>query len=88
MNESDEWSRENFFSMIEKAVKPQFFLLTASFLLCVDSALVLSGGAGIRDYIATNGGMSLAIGIKCTLIFICFSGAVSLAFPILEGLTK
>lgn len=81
MTESDEFSRESFFSMVEKAVNPQFFLLTTSFVLFVDWALVYFCGFGARDVAGGSPPVSIALAMKITLAFLAFSGLTSLVVP-------
>ncbi|MDM8359660.1 hypothetical protein [Pandoraea communis] len=86
MTEADEFSKEGFFSMIEKAVKPQFFLLTLSFALFVDSCLVYFSSMGFKDIVAGASPINAAIAIKIMLIFLAFSGLVSMILPFAQAL--
>lgn len=88
MAESDEFSRENFFSMIEKAFKPQIFLLAVGFGLFMDSTLVYFCGGGIRDVETGGNALSVSLAIKVTLAFIAFSGVVSMAMPFVDGTAR
>ncbi|HDR9128373.1 TPA: hypothetical protein QDB31_005468 [Burkholderia vietnamiensis] len=86
MADSDEFSKEGFFSMIEKAFKPQFFLLTLCFALFIDSALVYFCGVGFKDAGGGANSLSMSLGIKITLAFLAFSGLVSMILPFVHGL--
>ncbi|AOJ08426.1 hypothetical protein [Burkholderia mayonis] len=87
MAESSEFSKESFLSMIEKAVKPQFFLLTISFVLFVDAALAYFCGAGLLDVEAVKNSITASLAIKISLAFLGFSGLVSMVLPFAESLS-
>lgn len=88
MAESDEFSKDGFFSMIEKAVQPQFFFLILSFALFIDSTLVYFCGNGFRDVEASGNPLGVSLGVKITLAFLGFSGMVSIILPFVEGLSR
>lgn len=67
--------------MLEKAVKPQFFLLVSSSLIFTNSVLAYFSGESIRDILTCNGGLNALLAIKIVLIFVVFSGLVSLMLP-------
>ncbi|MFP6558118.1 hypothetical protein WJ542_07285 [Paraburkholderia sp. B3] len=75
------FSREQFLSLLEKATKPQFFLLSASFLLFADAALSYFSGFGVRDAIGGSDVFGAALALKILLIFIAFSGVANLVIP-------
>lgn len=81
MADSNEFSRESFFSMVEKAVNPQFFLLMTSFALFADWALAYFGGFGARDIASGASAFNVALAVKLTLAFLAFSGLTSLVLP-------
>lgn len=78
---ADDVSREKFFSMLEKAVRPQFFMLITSFLIFADCALVHFAGFGIRDVEKSAGGFNVSLALTLLLIFVAFSGFASMALP-------
>ena len=81
MADSNEFSRESFFSMVEKAVNPQFFLLMTSFALFADWALAYFWGFGARDIASGASAFTVALAVKLTLAFLAFSGLTSLVLP-------
>lgn len=88
MSASEDLSKEKFFSMLEKSVKPQFFLLVASFVVFFDSMMVYFSGIGLIGLQAEGSGLSLALGLKLLIGFTIFSGLVSLVFPFLFGIVR
>lgn len=81
MADSDDFSREKFFSMVEKAVNPQFFLLMTSFALFADWVLAYFWGFGARDIASGASAFTVALAVKLTLAFLAFSGLTSLVLP-------
>ncbi|MGG1944690.1 hypothetical protein AB1286_07765 [Trinickia sp. NRRL B-1857] len=77
-------SLDKFLSMLEKAVRPQFFLLAASFLFFSDSMLAYFSGASIKDIIIEGGKFDISLALEVALIFVAFSGLVSLILPTLK----
>ncbi|MDR6388429.1 hypothetical protein [Paraburkholderia phenoliruptrix] len=74
---------DKFLSMLEKAVRAQFFLLATSFLFFLDSVATYFSGVGIRDIVQGGGRFDMSLALEVALIFVAFSGLISLVLPTL-----
>ncbi|NWD66965.1 hypothetical protein HX870_05045 [Pseudomonas gingeri] len=82
MSGSVELSKEELFSLVEKAVKPQFFLLIFSFVLLFDASLVRFHHVGLFE-LGTSNLSTSTVGITLILTFLAFSGLASMILPFL-----
>ncbi|PQV44255.1 hypothetical protein [Paraburkholderia sp. BL21I4N1] len=83
MTVANNLSMDKFLSMLEKAVRPQFFLLATSFLFFLDSMAAYFSGVGIKDIVEGGGRFDVSLALEVALIFVAFSGLISLVFPTL-----
>ncbi|WP_010170813.1 hypothetical protein [Pseudomonas sp. PAMC 25886] len=86
MSASEHLAKEQFLSMLEKSVRPSFFLLVISFLVFFDSVMVYFSGGGIVGLQIPGNTLNLELGIKLLIGFIAFSGLISLALPVIYSL--
>lgn len=82
MSGSVELSKEELFSLVEKAVKPQFFLLIFSFVLLFDASPVRFHHVGLFE-LGTSNLSTSTVGITLILTFLAFSGLASMILPFL-----
>jgi hypothetical protein len=87
MSASEDLAKDKFLSLLENAGKVKFFLLVASFFFLFDSVMVYFKGVGIVGMQDKDFKLELFLGIKLLIIFVCFSGLLSLIFPTVYFLT-
>lgn len=74
---------DRFLSMLERAIKPQLFLLAVSFVFFLDWTMLHLSGVGIKAAIEGVGAFSLSLALQVALIYVMFSGLTSFVIPLL-----
>jgi hypothetical protein len=81
MSNGDDLAKGGLFATIEKATDFNFFLLATTFVLFLDSVLVLLHDKGIIDVIQNSSNLNLSLALEVSLIFLGFSFCMSIILP-------